>query len=141
MKLEFEIDDVWGGIAPVKAHPDDAGFDLAIPEDFEMDGACMLTACTGVHVLIPAGFYGLILPRSSMSARMVYCVTGVIDAGYTGEICVSLFNASGKRQTFKAGDRIAQLVLVPSPAFELAQGEIKSVKTERGAHGFGSSGR
>lgn len=193
MELRFELDE--GGIAPTKAHPTDAGFDLYAPnftieqkeemslwvtgdiggipnntvravdldldtkvsfgysldEAFEEGEVAIID--TKVHILIPEGYVGLILPRSSMNLRgVVVTATGVIDAGYTGTIKVAFLPTDNVRyhrdesQTFELtdvnpGDRIAQLVILPLPQFELQQGNVTGIKTARGNGGFGSTGK
>lgn len=128
---------------PIKAHSIDAGFDLKargetsiFPQDTEF-------IPTGVCVEIPVGYVGLLFPRSSISKtplRMANSV-GVIDSGFTGEIKVPLYNTSDVEiRDIDKYERIAQLVIVP-----LADVSIEIVdeldNTERGAGGFGSTGK
>lgn len=128
---------------PIKQHEADAGLDLkarkavsVFPQDTEF-------IPTGVCVEIPVGMVGLLFPRSSISKtplRMANSV-GVIDAGFTGEIQVPLYNTSEVEiRDIEQYDRIAQLVIVP-----LADVSLEIVDelddTERGEGGFGSSGR
>ena len=94
---------------------------------------------TGVHVLIPDGYVGLVLPRSSFNCAGVATPTGVIDAGYTGSISVVLISKSDLK--IYAGNRIAQLVIVPLPDVRLVEGDVTAHRSERGCGGFGSSGR
>lgn len=127
---------------PKKSHSIDAGFDLrarkavsVFPQDTEF-------IPTGVCVEIPVGFVGLLFPRSSISKtplRMANSV-GVIDAGFTGEIKVPLYNTSDVEiRDVEQYTRIAQLVIVP-----IADVSIEIVSelddTERGNGGFGSTG-
>lgn len=138
-----------GAFKPTKAHKTDAGFDLYAKEDHLL-GMNNLICDTGVHILIPAGYVGLVLPRSSMSAKGVICSTGVIDAGYSGSIKICLrcqnwhfnsdLNLDNETLRVYAGERIAQIVIVPLPAIEL-QEVNKLPKTDRGSNGFGSSGK
>ena len=98
---------------------------------------------TGIAVAIPAGYAGFVYARSGLSVKMGLAPAnkvGVIDADYRGEILVSLFNQSGQVRTVQNGDRIAQLVIqkVETPAFREVD-ELPS--TERGAGGFGSTGK
>lgn len=147
MLLNFTLDQ--GAYKPTKAHNLDAGFDLYAKEDQQI-GMNNVIFDTGVHILIPAGYVGLVLPRSSMTAKGVICATGVIDAGYSGSIKICLryqewyydYDANIDNDTLKvhAGERIAQIVILPLPNFEL--NEVKQLDTsERGDHGFGSSGK
>ena len=98
---------------------------------------------TGIAAAIPAGYAGFVFARSGLSVKMGLAPAnkvGVIDADYRGEILVALYNQSGQVRTVKSGDRIAQLVIekVETPVFEEVD-ELPS--TERGAGGFGSTGK
>lgn len=128
---------------PIKQHEADGGFDLKAREDVSVLPKYTEFIPTGVCVEIPVGMVGLLFPRSSISKtplRMANSV-GVIDAGFTGEIKVPLYNTSdvGIRDINKY-ERIAQLVIVP-----LADVSIEIVdeleESERGNGGFGSTGR
>ena len=98
---------------------------------------------TGIAAAIPAGYAGFVFARSGLSVKMGLAPAnkvGVIDADYRGEILVSLYNQSGQTRTVNRGDRIAQLVIekVETAVFEEVD-ELPS--TERGAGGFGSTGK
>ena len=136
MQINYELDE--GAYKPMRAHEADAGFDLFAREDVALSPDKTFRVDTGVHVLIPEGYVGLVLPRSSYSCAGVATSTGVIDAGYTGSISVVLVS----RYDLKifAGNRIAQLVIVPLPDVHLTEGDVTGVKSERGLGGFGSSG-
>ena len=135
-----------GAFKPTKAHATDAGFDLYLKENLIIKRSKKIQIIdTGVHILIPAGYVGLIQPRSSMTKKQFLCHTGVIDAGYTGSIKIALQWLDDKSNqamfyTFERGERIAQLVIVPIPEIELQ--EVNELpQTDRGSNGFGSSGR
>ena len=97
---------------------------------------------TGISMAIPKGCGGFVFARSGMATkrglRPANCV-GVIDSDYRGEIIVALHNDSEGHEIIKAGERIAQLVILPyiKPEFDITD-ELDS--TERGAGGFGSTG-
>ena len=98
---------------------------------------------TGLSMEIEQGFAGFIYARSGLATKRGLAPAnkvGVIDSDYRGEIMVALHNHSDIPQTIEARERIAQLVLVPyiAASFEEAD-ELDS--TERGAGGFGSTGR
>lgn len=98
---------------------------------------------TGIAAAIPAGYAGFVFARSGLSVKMGLAPAnkvGVIDADYRGEILVALYNQSGQVRLVRDGDRIAQLVIekVETPDFEEVD-ELPS--TERGAGGFGSTGK
>ena len=131
-KIIYQLDT--GAYKPVKAHEADAGFDLFAREDVALSPDKTFKVDTGVHVLIPEGYVGLVLPRSSYNCAGVATPTGVIDAGYTGSISVVLVSKYDLR-IFKG-----QLVIVPLPDVHLVEGDVTGVKSERGLGGFGSSG-
>ena len=125
-----------GAFMPYKAHRYDAVFDLYAKDTQLIYGNTLVD--TGVHMAIPSGYVGLVFPRSSMSKRNFITFTGVIDSGYTGAIKVNFKRSRFSIKKIKAGDRIAQIVIVPVPEFKLQVGEMP--KTERGCGGFGSTG-
>lgn len=136
MLINYELDE--GAYAPMRAHDSDAGFDLACKEDQVLEPNVANTIDTGVHVLIPEGFVGLLCPRSSFNVKGIGTPIGVVDAGYTGSIRVVLepFNVT---KIFK-GNRIAQLVILPLPNIKMIEGKVIGVDTHRGDGGFGSTG-
>lgn len=103
--------------------------------------------------LVPAGFSifirdpfiaATILPRSGIGHRqgiVLGNLTGLIDADYQGPILVSVWNRGGESVTIAPGDRIAQMMFVPVIRPSFAVVEAFSDATERGAGGFGSTGR
>jgi len=161
------------GTMPTKAHTFDAGFDLFSPYTITykdvirgwFDGG-NLTVGTGVHIQIPEGYVGLVMSRSSMALHGIPCVTGVIDAGFQGEIKITYENSdlfmfmsmcqenkdrefplaptpinNENAIVFRKGDRIAQIVIVPIPKFTLTQVDSFEDESERGSDGFGSTGK
>ena len=128
---------------PTRAHPDDAGWDLATVEKVALEPGERAAVPTGLAVAIPPGHAGLVLPRSGHARRLGVGVVngpGLIDAGYRGEIVVLLINHGREPVTFERGDRIAQLLVVPAP--EISWVEVEDLaSTPRGGHGFGSTGR
>ena len=129
-------------IIPEHAYAGDAGLDLATCERLELRPGERTVASTGLAVAIPEGYAGFVQPRSGLAARSGITVVnspGLIDSGYRGEIRVVLLNTDRER-TFvaEAGDRIAQLVVLPVP--ELGVREVDELPaSERGVRGFGSS--
>lgn len=111
---------------PTRAHETDAGLDLYTPKDITVPGSKGMpgafltdvsigsaTIDTGVHIEIPRGYVGIIKSKSGLMVNHGLTADGTIDYGYTGSICVKLFNHTLKDYTFKAGEKIAQLVLLP----------------------------
>ena len=98
---------------------------------------------TGIAIEIPNGYGGFIFARSGLATKRGLAPAnkvGVIDSDYRGEIMVSIYNQSGTAETIENGERIAQLVIMPFLAAEFVEAETLS-DTERGAGGFGSTGR
>ena len=129
-----------GAIAPTRAHPWDAGLDLYATEDRIIGIGNRCTFDTGVHVQIPEGFVGFIKSKSGLMVKHGIVTDGTIDAHYTGSIKVCLFNHGLIEYPVNAGDKIAQLVIVPCmlPRMELVD---SLEETDRGDGGFGSTGR
>lgn len=129
--------------APTKAHDSDAGYDLYVPdgEDWLIEPHGCITVDTGVSMAIPEGYTGLVRSRSGLAFRQgIMAVEGTVDAGYTGTIAVKLYNLTDGGYLIGEGERISQLVIVPIANATLVQAE-ELPNTERGANGFGSSGR
>lgn len=129
---------------PARAHHDDAGFDLHAAEEATLEAGERGSVGTGVALEIPAGWAGLVLPRSGLAARHGIALVnapGLIDSGYRGEVRVLLLNTD-RDEAFEVapGDRIAQLVLVRFETPELEGAEALET-TARGKAGFGSTGR
>jgi dUTP pyrophosphatase len=98
---------------------------------------------TGMAVAIPAGYVGLVAPRSGLAARHgigVVNAPGVIDAGFRGEIHVILINFGGEAVELRRGERIAQLLVVPVADQHFVETDILP-DSSRGEGGFGSTGR
>lgn len=129
-----------GAKMPTRAHPWDAGLDLYAREGKYIPAECGVEFDTGVHLDIPKGFVGLVKSRSGLMMKNSIITDGTIDAGYTGSIRVKLFNLGCSAYRVEAGDKIAQLVIIPiaAPPLEI----VDSLgRTDRGCSGFGSTGR
>ena len=128
---------------PSYAHEGDAGADLCAREDVTLEPGQRALVPTGVSLALPAGFVGLIHPRSGLATKhglTVVNAPGTVDAGYRGELKVTLLNTDATTPiVLKRGDRIAQLVIqrVERARFIQVQ-ELDD--TARGAGGFGSTG-
>jgi len=128
---------------PVRAHAGDAGADLFSVETVDIPPGERRDVGTGLALAIPPGYAGFVQPRSGLAFRhgiMVVNSPGLIDAGYRGEVRVSLYNSGKHTFTVGIGERIAQLVIqrFEEPTF-VAAPELP--ETGRGTGGFGSSGR
>lgn len=129
-----------GAYMPKRAHELDAGYDLRTPVRRVLHAHESLVIDTGVHVEIPAGYVGILKSKSGLNVKHDIMGTGTIDAGYTGSIRVKLYNHGYIDHVFEKGDKIIQLVILPilTPELELVD---KLEDTERGADGFGSTGK
>jgi dUTP pyrophosphatase len=131
------------GELPRAQHPGDAGLDLRAAVDAVVEPLARVMVATGIAVEIPEGHAGLVLPRSGLASRQGLTLAnapGLIDAGYRGEVIVSLVNLDPTEPVRVAvGDRIAQLVVVNVPSVQAVLVEELSA-SERGAGGFGSTG-
>lgn len=145
MKLRVKLDE--GAKMPTRAHDTDAGLDIYAPESVIIYAGDSATIDTGVHIEIPQGYCGLLKSKSGLNVKHGITGEGVIDHGYTGSIAVKLYNNSKdeKLHFFEEGDKIIQLLIVPieTPEPELVEtvAELYGEETERGAGGFGSSGK
>lgn len=131
-----------GAKPPRRAHPGDAGLDLTIARSVVIKPGRMVVCGTGVQAAIPEGHAGLVMARSSLYERRGLILANgvaVIDATYRGEIKLPLLNVSGKAALVMAGQRLAQLVIVPIVLAEPVEAKALG-ETERGAAGFGSTG-
>ena len=129
-----------GAFVPTRAHETDAGMDLYARDTQVVPAGGSAVFDTGVHVELPPGTVGMLKSKSGLNVKHGITSEGVIDAGYTGSIVVKLYNNSGFDYTVHKGDKISQIVLLPIFTPELEQVD-KLEETERGAGGFGSSGK
>lgn len=132
-----------GERAPEYLHPGDAGADLAAAEAVTLTPGERATVGTGVSIALPNGFVGFVVPRSGLAARHGITIVnspGTVDAGYRGEIRVTLLNTDASiPYSVAIGDRIAQLVVMPvSRANFIPVGSLPG--SHRGSAGFGSTG-
>lgn len=140
MKIKVKLD--WPAPLPARATDGSAGYDLCVMDYqlLDINDKPAVVYRTGVHVEIPEGYVGLLFPRSSVWKKgqvMANCV-GVIDSDYRGEI-TAVFRLNGGLP-YRAGERFAQLVIVPCLTPELE--EVRELSsTERGEGGFGSTGK
>jgi dUTP pyrophosphatase len=129
--------------APSYAHPGDAGADLVAAEDVELAPGERVMVPTGIALALPDGYAAFVHPRSGLAARLGVTIVnapGTVDAGYRGEIKVTLLNTDIRTTVrLQRGDRIAQLVIqrVERAVFH----EVETLPgSARGDGGFGSTG-
>jgi dUTP pyrophosphatase len=135
-----------GAVAPSRTRPGDAAYDVRTDESFVLAPGGRHRASTGVAIALPDGVAGLVLPRSGLAAKhgiTLLNTPGLIDPNYRGELGVILYNAGDEPYAVQAGDRVAQLLLVPValPAVVEVDELREPDDALRGAGGFGSSGR
>jgi dUTP pyrophosphatase len=131
---------------PAHARPGDAGLDLRAGLDITIPAGGRRLVPTGIHIAIPDGHAGYVLPRSGLALQhgvTVLNAPGLIDSGYRGEIGVLLVNTDHDRAFDIAfGDRVAQLVIAPVVHVELFAVDLGQLpESPRAADGFGSTGK
>ncbi|MCC2317588.1 dUTP diphosphatase [Cellulomonas chengniuliangii] len=129
--------------APAYAHPGDAGADLVARQDVTIPPQGRVTVPTGVAIALPDGYAAFVHPRSGLAARhglTIVNAPGTVDAGYRGEIAVTLLNTDVETPVeLRRGDRIAQLVIQRVERARFV--EVEALPgSDRGEGGFGSSG-
>jgi dUTP pyrophosphatase len=131
------------GTAPVYAHPGDAGADLVAAEAVVLEPGERSTVGTGLAVALPDGYAAFVVPRSGLAAKHGITIVnspGTVDAGYRGEIRVTLLNTDPREAyRIEPGDRIAQLIVMPVTRARFIEVE-RLPGSDRGAGGFGSTG-
>ena len=128
---------------PTYAHPGDAGADLVSAESLRLDPGQRALVGTGVSIALPDGYVAFVVPRSGLATKHGITIVnspGTVDAGYRGEIKVTLLNTDASAPyDIAVGDRIAQLIVMP-----VSRANFIPVKTlpesVRGEGGFGSTG-
>ena len=132
-------------ILPVYGSANAAGADLhaLLDAPVTVQPGCAYTFHTGLSMELPSGYVGLIYARSGLACKRALAPAnkvGVIDSDYRGEFLIVLLNHGAEPQTVQPGERIAQLVITPYLTVDFVEQESLS-ETERGAGGFGSTGR
>lgn len=127
---------------PERSKSNDAGMDLTSIIDIIIKPNETINISTGVIISAPPGYYFTIEGRSSLFRKGIFPLRGIIDATYTGETMVSLFNGSEIEYKINKGDRIAQLLLhkVICPDIAIVD-DFSPVHNQRGTDGYGSTGR
>ncbi len=128
---------------PAYSHPGDAGADLMTVEAVSLAPGERVTVGTGAAIALPDGYVGFVVPRSGLAAQHGVTIVnspGTIDAGYRGEIKVTLLNTDSERSySLSARDRIAQLIVMPVSRARFIPVEMLP-GTHRGHRGHGSTG-
>ena len=127
---------------PTRAHPTDAGLDLAPSETTHIAPGVVTLVPTGIAVAIPEGHVGLLAARSSLATKKAMTLAngvGVIDSDYRGEIKIPIIPLDGCHNLIQAGQKIAQLIILPiaTPTVEVV---ADLDETTRNTGSFGSTG-
>ena len=139
LHIDVKLDE--GAMMPTKAHETDAGFDLYTPYEFTVKAGDSSVVMTGVHMVIPKGWCGLVVSKSGLNTKNDIQTTGLVDSHYTGEIIIKVQNHGTKDYHFNKGDKVSQIVILPVPDVVVLDETEDLPFTERGDNGFGSSGR
>jgi dUTP pyrophosphatase len=136
---------------PQRSNPSDAGLDIYFSPQ---DGAQVrvfpgqsVVLETGLKFGVPHGYMLEVKNRSSVASKRSLLVGAcVIDSGYNGEVKINLHNVGEEPQLVKAGDKIAQLVMIPVVHFRVAKTgdvlyDVPITISDRGEGGFGSTGK
>ena len=129
------------GKVPSQKHTSDIGYDISASDDVTLKSNEVTLVNTGIAINLPQQCAGFVLPRSGLSTKHKITLInspGLIDPGYTGELLVPLMNFGDKDYSIKAGERIAQLVLVNTYGVDFKV--VDSLpETDRSSGGFGST--
>ena len=108
---------------PLRAHPTDSGADLFALERTVLPARGVVKVRTGVAVELPENTSGIIWGKSSVESRGIKAMAGLVDAPYRGELLVCMYNLNDTEFVFEAGQKVAQLVVLPTlyPSFEEAE--------------------
>ena len=137
--MEIKVDGP--GAIPEYATDGAAGADLRAVSETVLKPGARAAVATGVHLQIPAGYAGLVWPRSGLAVRHgIDTMAGVIDSDYRGEVLVVLVNHGAETVRIAAGDRIAQVLFQKVERARLIAANRLDA-TRRDSGGFGSTGR
>ena len=123
--------------APDRAHYNDSGADVFAADDITIPAGKVVKVPTGVGIKLPDGYDAVIHCKSGLSSNGIWAANAPIDAGYTGEIHAILYNTTDHDVEIKAGEKVGQLVIRPVIYAEF----VDQLGSERGAGGFGSTGK
>jgi len=128
---------------PAYAHPGDAGADLVSAEALRLEPGERALVGTGVRIAVPDGYAAFVVPRSGLATKhgiTIVNAPGTVDAGYRGELKVTLLNTDAREAyDIAVGDRIAQLIIMPVVRARFTPVEALE-DSARGEGGFGSTG-
>ena len=128
-------------VIPTYAHSSDAGADVSSVEEVTLAGGETKIIKIGLKVAIPKGYEIQIRPRSGLSSKTPLRIANspaTVDSGYRGEVGVIIWNSGTEPYIIKKGDKIAQMLIAPTPMIVWEEAEVKG-DTDRGTGGFGST--
>ena len=124
---------------PVRAHATDSGADMFALQKTVLLPHQITKVRTGIAVELPEGTSGCVWGKSSVESKGIKVMAGLIDCTYRGEILICMYNLNNEPFIFEEGQKVAQLVVLPTLYPTFAEGEIS--ETARGTGGFGSTGK
>ena len=124
---------------PLRAHDTDSGADLFALSRTVLPPHAVTHVHTGVCVELPEQTSGIIWGKSSVESKGIKAMAGLVDAPYRGELIVCMYNLNDTEFVFEAGQKVAQLVVLPTLYPSFVQADQIS-QTSRGSGGFGSTG-
>lgn len=143
MKIAYQIlrpEEAADTTPPVRIYKGDAGYDLTASRDMLIEKSNFAAVPTNLAIAIPTGMWAILVGRSSTFYRRGLLVnSGIIDAGYRGELMALAYNLGTKGVIIRKGERLFQLILMPALA-EVEWEEGTLPKSERAGRGIGSSG-
>ncbi|MCX7610305.1 MAG: hypothetical protein N2043_01800 [Ignavibacterium sp.] len=138
---------------PFSKYEDNAGWDVFCIEDIVLPPMKAIETENGLtfsstpvkvplnmKVAIPDGFFMKIVGRSGLSSKGLVTATGIVDAGYRGQVFATIYNLTDKEVKLEKGSRVAQAIILPYAKVEWIEEEVDENETLRGTNGFGSSG-
>lgn len=129
-------------LMPTVGNPGDAGYDLRSADEATVHARSRTSINTGVSLALPEGYVALVHPRSGLAAKhgiTVLNAPGTVDAGYRGEILITLVNHSDEDFEISRGDRVAQVIFQKFETANFVQ-VTELPGSQRGNAGFGSTG-
>ncbi len=140
MKMKVRL--LSGATLPKRAHLNDAGLDLYARNSATIYPKESVVFDTGVCVELPHGTFGMVANRSGLNIKhsIVCGGVGIVDEPYRGSIIVKLYNLGFEPYRVNAGDRIAQMIVLPYVYVDLEEVD-ELTDTDRGESGIGSTGR
>jgi dUTP pyrophosphatase len=125
---------------PSYGYDDDAAFDLYAAEEVVLAPGARAQVRTGIALVIPRGYVGLVWDKSGLShTHGLKTLGGVVDAGYRGEVMVGIVNLGSAPYTLARHHKVAQMIIQKKETPVIV--EVSTLpESDRGTRGFGSSG-